>query len=336
MDDLKLLQDFGAELEHQPPATLVRQRERLLRARPRRRWPGWWTAGLVAVATAAAVAAPVAFVATRHTAAPPAGTDTVDMSGTRNVLVIGSDTREGEGNKKYGPESARQKAGRRSDTIIIVHVPADRSRATAVSVSRDLIVDIPRCGSQPARVDLINAAYGSGGVACLRTTLEKLSGLRLHHTVEVDFAGFKDMVDAIGGVTVKLPEPVDDRAAKLRLPAGEQLLNGEQALGYARLRHYGDGSDIARMKRQQVLVKTMLHKAQRSLAGDPGKLKEFMGAMRESVGTDLSLEAMYELGTQLTGTRMNFVAVPWEPYAKDPNRLQLKQPAARALFESLK
>ncbi|MCP2362765.1 LCP family protein required for cell wall assembly [Nonomuraea thailandensis] len=336
MDDLKLLRDLGAELEHQPPPTLVRRRESFLRARPRRRWSGWWTAGLVAVATAAAVAVPVAFVAVRHTAAPPAGTDTVDMSGTRNVLVIGSDTREGEGNEKYGPESARRDVGQRSDTIMIVHVPADRGRATAISISRDSMVRIPRCGTQPARLDLINSAYAVGGAACLRTTLESLTGLRLHHTVDVDFSGFKNMVDAIGGVTVKLPQPVDDRAAKLKLPAGENLLDGEQALGYARLRHYGDGSDVARIKRQQALVLAMLKKAQRQVVADPGRLKAFLGEVREGVRTDLSLEAMYELGRQLQEVRMTVVSVPWEPYPGDPNRVRWKQPEAGELFGSLK
>ncbi|GAA4977314.1 hypothetical protein GCM10023334_103920 [Nonomuraea thailandensis] len=290
----------------------------------------------MAVATAAAVAVPVAFVAVRHTAAPPAGTDTVDMSGTRNVLVIGSDTREGEGNEKYGPESARRDVGQRSDTIMIVHVPADRGRATAISISRDSMVRIPRCGTQPARLDLINSAYAVGGAACLRTTLESLTGLRLHHTVDVDFSGFKNMVDAIGGVTVKLPQPVDDRAAKLKLPAGENLLDGEQALGYARLRHYGDGSDVARIKRQQALVLAMLKKAQRQVVADPGRLKAFLGEVREGVRTDLSLEAMYELGRQLQEVRMTVVSVPWEPYPGDPNRVRWKQPEAGELFGSLK
>ncbi|GAA2212758.1 hypothetical protein GCM10009850_082200 [Nonomuraea monospora] len=337
MDDLKLLRDLGARLEHQPPSTLVRQRERLLSgARPRRRWSAWWTAGLVAAATAAAVGMPMAFVAAQYTAAPPAGTDTVDMSGTRNVLVIGSDTREGAGNEQYGPESARQNVGQRSDTIMIVHVPADRGRATAVSVSRDTIARIPRCGSEPARTDMINSAYAKGGASCLRATLEKLTGLRLHHTVDVDFTGFKKMVDAIGGVTVKLPQPVDDPAAKLKLPAGESLLDGEQALGYVRMRRYGDGSDSARIERQQEVVLAMLRKAQQQVTADPGRLGAFLDELRQGVRTDLSPEEVYELARQLQEVRMTVVAVPWEPYPGDPNRVRWKQPEAGKLFASLK
>ncbi|MEV0613921.1 LCP family protein [Nonomuraea sp. NPDC050404] len=332
MDDLKLLRDLGDELEHQPPVTLVRQRDRFLRARPRRRWPGWWTAGLVAVATATAVAVPTVLIADRHSATPATEADLVDMSGTRNVLVIGSDTREGEGNAQYGPMQARENVGQRSDTIMIIHLPADRSRSTAVSVPRDSMVRIPACGSEPARTDLINSAYAKGGATCLRSTLEKLTGLRLHHTVEVDFTGFKNMVDAIGGVTIKVAEPVDDRMSKLKLPAGQVTLNGEKALGYVRLRYVGDGSDLARIKRQQVVVVAMLKKVQRSVA-DPPRLKAFVAEMRKGVKTDLDVEEMFALGEQLARTRMNTVSVPAEPAEQ---RLRWKQPEARKLFESLK
>ena len=335
MDDLKLLRDFGRELEHEPPVTLVRQREHLLRARPRRRWAGWWTAGLMAVATATAVAVPTVLISNRPTAAPPAGSRSVDMSGTRNVLVIGSDTRQGPGNAKYGAYSAKTGVGPRSDTIMIVHMPSDRGKATAVSVPRDSMVKMPGCSATPGRVNMINSAYHDGGAACLRTTLETLTGLRIQHTVEVDFTGFKGMVDALGGVEVKLPVAVDDKASKLKLPAGKSQLNGEAALGYVRLRHYGDGSDISRIKRQQSLVLAMLKKA-RSTVVDPDKLKSFLGEVRKSVKTDLTLESMYELASGLSKTKLSFVSVPWEPYPEDRNRLVWKEPAASKLFESLR
>ncbi|GAB2939352.1 hypothetical protein GCM10027203_46290 [Nonomuraea fastidiosa] len=326
---MKLLRDFGAELEHQPPATLVRHRTGFLRGRPRRRWP---LAALVAAATAAVVAVTTAFITGIPAAAPSVGGQ-VDMSGAMNVLLIGSDTRDGPGNVKYGPKS--QGSGQRADTIIIVHLPADRGRATAISVPRDSMVRVP-CGSTPGRIAMINWTYDEGGAACLRSTLEKLTGLRLDHTVEVDFAGFKTMVDALGGVRIKVPRPVDDRASKLRLPAGEQLLDGEKALGYARLRYYGDGSDAARIKRQQRLAQAMLDKAQRHLVSDPAKLSAFVSAVRGAVRTDLSVEEMYELATQLARTTMATVSVPSEPYPQDPNRLRWKQPEADKLFGTLK
>ncbi|TDD55780.1 LytR family transcriptional regulator [Nonomuraea terrae] len=334
MDDLKLLRDLGAELEHQPPPTLARRRHRLFTPRRPRR-SGWWAAGLVAVATAVAVAVPVVLVGNRHEPERTTAAEPVDVSGTRNVLVIGSDTREGEGNAEYGPGQARSDVGARSDTIMIVHLPADRRTATAVSVPRDSIVRIPRCGSARPRVGMINSAYDTGGVTCLRATLEQLTGLRLDHTVEVDFAGFKDMVDALGGVTVTLPRPVDDKASKLKLPAGKWLLDGEKALGYVRLRHYGDGSDIARVKRQQSVVVAMVRKAKSAL-GEPATLEALLKEMRESVKTDLSVESMYQLATELSGAKLDVVSVPWVPHPDDANRIVWKQPEADRLFASLR
>ncbi|MFC4010967.1 LCP family protein [Nonomuraea purpurea] len=334
MDDLKLLRDLGRELEHEPPATLVRQRERMLSARPRRRWNTWWTAGLVAVATAAAVAVPTVLIKDRPTAAPPAASTRVDVSGTRNVLLIGSDTRQGEGNKKYGASTVNGDA--RSDTIVIVHLPADRTKATVLGIPRDSMVSVPRCSaSSPARTDLINSAYNSGGAACLKKTLEKLTGLNIQHSVEVDFTGFKGIVDALGGVEITLPKAVDDRMSKLKLPAGKNHLDGEAALGYARLRYYGDGSDIDRMKRQQVLVKAMLKKV-RTMGAEPGKLRALLSEVRRSVRTDLDLEAIFELATQTSKVNPKLVIVPWEPYTEDPNRVQWKQPEADKLFATLK
>ncbi|KAB8190407.1 LytR family transcriptional regulator [Nonomuraea phyllanthi] len=335
MDDLKLLRDLGVELEHEPPATLRLQRESLSRSRPRRRWAAWWTAGLVAAATAAAVVVPTLIVSDRHTAPAPAAWRSVDMSGTRNVLLIGSDTREGPGNAKYGPQQARSDVGQRSDTIVIVHIPADRGTATAVSIPRDSMVAIPRCGSSPAQRNMINAAYDLGGAACLRKTLESLTGLRIQHTVEVDFTGFKKMVNALGGVEVTLRRPVDDRASKLKLPAGKNHLDGEAALGYVRLRYYGDGSDIARVKRQQQLVQAMLKKARSGLSS-PTSLKTFLSSVRDAVTTDLSVESLYALATDLSKTELTFTTVPWEPDTQDRNRLQWKQPEARELFSGLK
>ncbi|MEV0594324.1 LCP family protein [Nonomuraea cavernae] len=343
MDDLRLLRDLGSELEHEPPAMLVRQRERMLRAgsrfRPARRWTGrwtgWWAAGLVAVATATAVAVPAVLVGDRHTAAPPAGARVVDVSGALNVLLIGSDTREGAGNEVYGPRAARDKVGKRSDTIVLLHLPADRRRATAVSVPRDSIVRIPRCSGRPARTDLINSAYDQGGSACLGATLEQLTGLTIDHSVEVDFTGFKAMVDALGGVEVSLPRAVNDKASKLVLPAGKSLVNGEQALGFVRLRRYGDGSDVQRVKRQQQLMLAMLKKAQ-SQAAEPARLKAFLGAVSRSVRTDLDPQSMFELARSLSKAKVSFLTVPWAPHPDDRNRIQWKQPEASRLFENLK
>ncbi|MEU8250921.1 LCP family protein [Nonomuraea sp. NPDC048916] len=343
MDDLRMLRDLGRELESRPPATMVRQRERMLRGGSRRRltrrwtgrWAGWWAAGLVAVTTAAVVAVPSVLVSVRHTAAPPAGARVADVSGARNVLVIGSDTLEGPGNAAYGPQAARRNAGKRADTIVLVHLSAGRKKATAVSIPRDSLVPIPRCSSAPATTAMINSAYDKGGAACLGATLEQLTGLTIDHSVEVDFAGFKGMVDALGGVEVTLPTAVNDKASKLDLPAGRSLVNGEQALGFVRLRRYGDGSDIQRIKRQQQLMLAMLEKV-RSQVVEPAKLNAFLGEVGRSVKTDLDMESMYELARSLSKAEVSFLTVPWLPHPDDPHRIQWKQPEADRLFERLK
>ncbi len=110
---------------------------------------------------------------------------------------------------------------------------------------------------------MFNQAFQLGGSACTIRTVEKLTDIRVDHHVVVDFHGFKEMVDAVDGVEVCLREPVDDQAAKLRLPAGRVTLNGEQALGYVRARKtLGDGSDTERMERQQRFLGALVNKVQ--------------------------------------------------------------------------
>ncbi|MCK2214634.1 LCP family protein [Actinomadura sp. ATCC 31491] len=336
MDDLRLLRDLGVELEHEPPATLLRQRERLLRARTRRWRASWWAAGLVAVATAAAVVVPTVLLAGRQTAVPPAGSQAVEVRGAVNILLIGSDSVQGA-NAEYGPHRARQAdgGGQRADTIIVLHVPEDRRTVTAVSVPRDSLVAIPACAGRAARTDLINSAYDKGGLPCLRDTMRKLTGLSFEHTVEVDFTGFKGIVDALGGVQLTLSRPVDDPRAKLRLPAGKVTLNGEAALGWMRSRAAGDGSDIARIKRQAQLLRAMAKKVQGAL-GEEHRLKALLGEVREAVHTDLSVEEMAGLAGSLAEAKVTMAVVPWRPAATDPNRVEWQQPQARELFDTLK
>ncbi|MER6944036.1 LCP family protein [Nonomuraea sp. NPDC000554] len=339
MDDLKMLRDLGRDLEHEPPLTLARQRQRLLRERPRRLRMGWFMAGLVAVATALAVAVPTLVLSGRQTVPLPVGARPAKLTGALNVLVIGSDTRQGEGNAKYGPAQARSTGGggARSDTMMLVHLPEGGGRVTVVSLPRDSMVQIPSCGSAPPRRDMINSAFNSGGVTCAVATVEKLTKVRVDHFVVVDFAGFKDVVDALGGVEVKLRTPVNDAASKLKLPAGTSRLNGEQALGYMRLRHTGDGSDIQRLKRQMVLLRVMLAKARKELT-DPVKLRSFLDVVSRSAVTDegLDLEVMYGLARRLERGTPSFVVVPLMPAPDDMNRVVWKQPDAQKLFDRLK
>ncbi|MGV9528609.1 LCP family protein [Streptomyces cellulosae] len=262
-----------------------------------------------------------------------------------NVLLIGSDSRAGAENGRYGHDPGTE----RSDTVILLHLSAGRRSATAVSIPRDLMVDVPDCrrrdGSRSAPMfTQFNAAFEVGGPACTIRTVEKLTDVRVDHHVVVDFEGFKDMVDAVDGVEVCLTEPIDDKDAHLRLPAGRVTLDGEQALGYVRARKtLGDGSDTGRIERQQRFLGALVSKVRSNeILLNPVKLYPVLDAATSSLTTDpelASLRGLYELvrGLRDIPTEgVQFLTVPRESYAGDVNRDQLAQPAAGKLFERLR
>ncbi|QFY06376.1 LytR family transcriptional regulator [Nonomuraea phyllanthi] len=273
-------------------------------------------------------------------------------TGALNVLLVGSDTRAGAGNAKYGQELARQAdaGGKRTDTIILLHLSPDRDKARLISFPRDSMVQIPKCRNEttkqemPPRRDMINSAYNAGGIACTISTLETLTGIRINHFVEVDFSGFKNIVDALGGIEICLKSGVNDKNSKLVLPPGKSLLNGEKALGYVRLRHYGDGSDIQRIKRQQIFLSKVIAKATSSeLLTDVGQLRSFISAAAGSVTMDPELandtEQLIEIALsakQLTAGGVKLTTIPWLPDPEDKNRVVWKQPDANELFTSIK
>ncbi|WP_420802404.1 LCP family protein [Streptomyces taklimakanensis] len=262
----------------------------------------------------------------------------------RNILLIGSDDRSGD-NGRYG----RDNGTRRSDTTILLHLSADRSRATGVSIPRDLMVDVPEC-EQPdgtttePRFAQFNWAFGLGGTACTVRTVEELTGIRVDHHLVVDFTGFEKLVDAVGGVEVCLAEPVDDPDAHLVLDAGPQRLDGEQALGYVRARKgIGDGSDTQRMARQQDFLKSLLHEVRDDgILTDPTKLYRVLDAVTSSLVADPGLDSLTELYDlarsvrDLPQDRVRFLTAPRRPYTYDPNRDELVQPDADRLFAALR
>ncbi|WP_256215955.1 LCP family protein [Streptomyces sp. Ag109_O5-10] len=267
------------------------------------------------------------------------------VRGAQNILLIGSDTRAGDGNGRYGKDSGTE----RSDTTILLHLARDRRSATAVSLPRDLMVHVPGCLRADGRrtepsFTLFNSAFEAGGSACTIRTVEKLTGIRIDHHVVVDFSGFKDMVDAIDGVQVCLKKPIDDKAAKLRLPAGRVTLDGEQALGYVRVRKsLGDGSDTARMDRQQQFLGALVNKVQTSdVLLNPAKLYPLLDAATSALTTDpelASLRGLYQLVRGLRDVptdQVQFLTVPREPYVYDSNRDQLVAGKADALFALLR
>ncbi|MEU9991891.1 LCP family protein [Streptomyces sp. NPDC048045] len=267
------------------------------------------------------------------------------VRGAQNILLIGSDTRAGQGNQEYG----RDLGSERSDTTILLHLAADRRSATAVSLPRDLMVDIPSCRqpdgkrSEPVFA-MFNHAFQTGGSACTIRTVEKLTNIRVDHHMVVDFSGFKEMVDAVDGVQVCLKEPIDDKAAKLKLRAGRVTLDGEQALGYVRARKsLGDGSDTDRMERQQRFLGALVDKVQSNdVLLNPVKLYPVLDAATSSLTTDPELASLRGLYQLVRGLRdiptehVQFLTVPRESYVYDANRDQLVEPEAEKLFARLR
>jgi LCP family protein required for cell wall assembly len=263
----------------------------------------------------------------------------------QNILVIGSDSRSGDGNRKYGKDTGTE----RSDTTILLHLSAGRNSATAVSIPRDLMVDVPSClKADGTRTEpmfaMFNYAFEMGGSACTIRTVEGLTGVRVDHHMVVDFSGFKEMVDAVDGVEICLAEPIRDKAAKLRLPAGRVTLDGEQALGYVRARKsLGNGSDTDRMDRQQRFLAALVNKVRSDdVLLNPVKLYPVLDAATSSLTTDpdlASLRGLYQLvrGVRNIPTeRVQFLTVPRESYVYNANRDQLVEPEAERLFEQLR
>ena len=265
-------------------------------------------------------------------------------TGAENVLLIGTDSRSGS-HQSYG----RDNGTARSDTVILLHLAVGRRNVTAVSIPRDLMVRVPNCtrpdGSQTA-VELaqFNWAYSWGGTACTIRTVEQLTGVRVDHHLTVDFIGFKRIVDAIGGVEVCTPYRIHDKDARLDLPAGRQMLGGEQALGYVRARHgFGDGSDTERMDRQQAFLASLVRKTESEGApANPSKLYPVLDAATSSLSADPGLNSLGKLYDLVSGlqdvpmSRVRFLTVPREPFPYDTNRDQLVQPGAALLFAALR
>ncbi|WP_416967740.1 LCP family protein [Streptomyces sp. 4F14] len=272
-----------------------------------------------------------------------------------NVLVIGSDART-DGNAALGGGD-KDDIGR-SDTAFLLHVYADHQHALAVSIPRDTLVTIPPCKlpdgtwSAEQHNTMFNAAFSmgqtdKGNPACTQNTVEKLTGMRVDHTVVVDFKGFAALTDVVGGVDVCLPNDIyqkdlsPGRATRgdLLFAKGEQKVSGQKALDYVRIRHgIGDGSDIGRIKRQQAFVASLLKQikekglsptnllplaeaATKSLTVDPG-----LGSADKLISFAMSLKDV-----DLHNTK--FVTVPWR---YEGARVAIVEPDASALWSALK
>ncbi|WP_435842430.1 LCP family protein [Streptomyces laurentii] len=273
----------------------------------------------------------------------------------QNVLVIGSDART-DGNDELG--GGKKGDIGRSDTTFLLHVYADQRHAVAVSFPRDTLVGIPSCRLPdgtwtPPQTDVMfNSAFtvgqtATGNPACTQNTVEKLTGLRVDHTVVVDFKGFAALTEVVGGVRVCLPtdvyqkdlDPHRTTPGELVFPKGEQTVSGKQALDYVRLRHgVGDGSDIGRIKRQQAFVASLLKKV-RSEGLTPARLLPLANAATASLTVDPGLgsaDKLIDFAMSMKDIDLRdttFVTLPWRYQGA---RVAIVRPEADALWAALR
>ncbi|MFB7358779.1 LCP family glycopolymer transferase [Streptomyces gardneri] len=270
--------------------------------------------------------------------------DDVD-NGSLDILVLGSDSRAGD-NAAYGEDEG----GARSDTAMVVHVYEGHKKASVVSVPRDTLVDRPQCadskgtpvpGEQRA---MFNTAYEVGGPACAVKTVEAMSGIRMDHYIEVDFTGFKKLIDELGGVEITTTQPIKDSKSHLDLGPGTHTLDGEQSLGLVRTRKsVGDGSDLGRIQLQQAFMKAFIDQVKDvGIFTNPAKLLDLADAATKAITPDSELDSVQELmgfAKGLSGIgpdNVHMITLPVEYDPADPNRVIPLEAQSRQVWTALK
>ena len=273
-----------------------------------------------------------------------------------NFLMVGSDTRDGA-TAEEGIGTADSTPGARSDTVMVAHIPADRKRVVVTSFPRDLEINRPDCQKwDPAqnkttdevfpgqKIAKLNTAYAVGGPACVTKVIQQITGLRINHFIGIDFNGFKEMVDAVHGVTVHNEKPIDDGIlGKVLLETGDVTISGDQALNFVRARHVkGDPtSDYGRIKRQQEFIGALLKKVMSSdVVLDPGKLSDFITAFAKATfGDNLGVKQMMTLAQSMKGmdqSKISFLTVPTTGEANSRGNEVLVRSKTKALFDALR
>ena len=249
---------------------------------------------------------------------PPAS-----RAGVTTFLLVGSDARTGmsaHDMKRLHVGTAKTTEGRRADTMLLVQV-SERYGVTAVSLPRDSYVSIPaHTGTDGQQVrerrNKLNAAYAVGGPRLAIETVERSTGVRVDHYVEVDFLGFVGLVDAVGGVDVCAPRPLRDQKAGLRLPAGVSHVDGRTGLAYVRARSLDGRADLGRIDRQQRFLGAMAHRVtSKEVLLDPRAMIGFLDAALAAVRVDPGLERddLVTLAARLrhvAGADVRFLTVP--------------------------
>lgn len=279
------------------------------------------------------------------------GTEKADAFGRTpiNILVIGSDGRSNKANCKLGGGCGRasSEAGQNADVEMVVHVSADRSNATVMSVPRDTVTRVPACrnadtgASTPGYQGMINSAL-LYGPACQVATVHQLTGIPIDHFVMLDFSGVVTMSDAVGGVSVCVSDDVYDTYSHLKLAKGSHTLKGDAALEFVRSRHgFGDGSDLGRTYAQHIFLGSMIRKFKSAgTLTNPAAVYRLADAATKALTVDTGLGSVTKLIglagdlDKVPSRRMIFTTMQTSPDPADPNRVVVGA-GADALFASI-
>ncbi len=237
-----------------------------------------------------------------------AGTTGTPSSGPVNILVAGVDSRAGLTPRQEAELHVGDAISTNSDTLMLVHIPADHSGIEVVSLPRDSWVDIPGHG-----MNKINAAIGLGGPALMVATVQQATGLTINDYVEVNFLGFVKVIDALGGVNICVPYAVDDNYSGLHISAGRHHVGGVTALEFARDRHSFALSDLSRISDQQQLLSSLFAEAtQTGVLANPVKFQQLVSSVTAAVAVDKGFN-LIQLADELRGLRsqnVTFTTVP--------------------------
>lgn len=232
-----------------------------------------------------------------------------------NILLAGADAGNGPSIAEAVASGEWPAYSHRSDTIIVLHLSADRKKATLVSVPRDAWVEIDGIG-----MSKINAAFAKGGPSLYVQTLEAFSGLRMDHLAIIDWEGFKELTTALGGVPVYIPQDIYDPSQKVQWTKGKQELEGKKALQYVRMRYGLENGDFDRIKRQQnFLRQTMKQLLSNGTTANPLRLTKSVEAITRylTVDSEFSNSDIRNLALSLRSLDdedVTFVTVPQARY----------------------
>ncbi|MFD4634727.1 LCP family protein [Streptomyces sp. NPDC058284] len=260
-----------------------------------------------------------------------AGTGGFSKDRAINILVMGTDKRSGDGNEGYGDEGSVGHA----DTTILLHVSKDRTNATALSIPRDMIVDIPVCptkqkdgstkniqGSQKVRFNESLGQYDRTP-SCTMRTVKAITGITPDHFMVADFNAVKTLSSAVGGVEVCLAKDIDDPKSHLKLPKGKHVVEGEKALAFVRTRHtVGNGGDLSRIELQQQFLSSLMRKLKSSdTLTSPTKMVKLAEAGTEALTVDSKIAdimKLKDLGMELGKLDMKNLSFTTVPVVDNP------------------